>query len=93
MLLQDPVDPVGRKQQVGERIVVVQSVYEKRDVFRQIDAVIVFPLKKLGLLIGQVRRQHAVDQTLLVSLVKFRQAVREKAEGRGDEDAGGAPPL
>lgn len=60
----------------------VQVINDERDVFAHIDADIVRSGEKLRCLVYQVGGQDAVDQTVLIVLVKLLQSVGKQTEGR-----------
>ena len=63
----------------------VQVIDDERDVFAHIDADIVRSGEKLRCLVYQVGGQDAVDQTVLIVLVKLLQSVGKQTEGRAYE--------
>ena len=63
----------------------IQGVDDQGDVFAHIDADIVRSGEKLRCLVYQVGGQDAVDQTVLIVLVKLLQSVGKQTEGRAYE--------
>ena len=63
----------------------VQSIDDVSDVFAHITVYIIRFLKKLRCLVYQVGGQDAVDQTVLIVLVKLLQSVGKQTEGRAYE--------
>lgn len=67
----------------------VQGVDDVGDVFTHIAADIVLAREQFRRLVDQVRRDDAVDQPVLIGLVKGRKPVREQPEGGHDKNAVG----
>ena len=63
----------------------VQVIDDERDVFAHIYADIVWSGEKLRCLIYQVGGQDAVDQAVLIVLVKLLQSVGKQTKGRAYE--------
>ena len=71
VLGQQPVDPLGRSQQIAQGRVMIEVVDNKGNILAHIHINIVWSLKKIRGLIHQVRGQNPVNDSLIVILVKL----------------------
>ena len=64
VLSQQPVDPLGRRQQIAQGCVMIKVVDNEGNIFAHIHINIVRSLKKIRSLIYQVRGQYPVNDSL-----------------------------
>ena len=74
--------------QIAERAVMIERIDDVGDILAQITAAVPGFLQKLGSLIDQVGGKDFIDDSLIISLVQFLEAVCKQTEGGEEKDCG-----